>query len=317
MASSPVSSRSGGRATIVVVALLVAGCGSSGRGAASGSSTTGSRTAVTAVAGSPSSTGPSGRWRPAHIVVVIEENKAASQVLASPDAPYIDQLSRDGATLGQSYAVAHPSEPNYLALFSGSTHGLSDDSCPPHGAPYADANLATALTATGASFVSYSESLPAPGSLACSAGPYARKHNPVTDFSNVPTSANRPFTAFPQDYSHLPTVAFVVPNLDHDMHDGTIAQGDGWLRDNLGAYVRWAPSHDSLLVLTWDEDDSSAGNHIATVIAGAHVRAGRYDERVDHYGVLATISRLVGAQPPGQAATAVAVRDIWTSATGT
>ena len=58
------------------------------------------------------------------------ENHAYSEILGQPDAPYLNSLARSGAVLTQSYAVTHPSEPNYLALFSGSTQGLSDDSCP-------------------------------------------------------------------------------------------------------------------------------------------------------------------------------------------
>ena len=40
-------------------------------------------------------------------------------------------------------------------------------------------------------------------------------------------------TDFPSDYSTLPSVAFVIPNDFHNMHTGTILQGDTWLRTNL------------------------------------------------------------------------------------
>jgi acid phosphatase len=288
-----------------LASLVVAGCSSGTRSAAGTTSTAAVRTtAVSTSSSGASSSSTVGVGPPEHVVVVIEENRAAAEVLGRADAPYINQLASEGALLTQSFAVAHPSEPNYLALFSGSTHGLSDDSCPPHGSPYHDANLATALAAVGKTFVTYAESLPSAGSLACSAGSYARKHNPVTDFSNVPGTANQPFSAFPSDYSSLPSVAFVVPNLDHDMHDGSVAQADQWLRSNLGAYVTWARTHDSLLLVTWDEDDYSADNHIATIVVGAKVDAGRDDQRIDHYGVLATVCHLFGAAPPGQAANA-------------
>ena len=91
--------------------------------------------------------------------------------------------------------------------------------------------LATALQTVGASFASYAEDLPATGSTACSSGAYVRKHNPATDFADVSPAANRPFTAFPSDPASLPTVTFVIPNLDHDMHDGSIGQADTWLCD--------------------------------------------------------------------------------------
>ena len=67
---------------------------------------------------------------PAHIVVVIDENHSYSEIIGSSDAPYINSLATEGALFTQSFAVAHPSQPNYLALFSGSTHGITNDSCP-------------------------------------------------------------------------------------------------------------------------------------------------------------------------------------------
>src|SRR5262245_25706402 len=66
----------------------------------------------------------------AHIVVVILENHAYSQIIDASDAPFLNTLAASGAVMTQSYAITHPSQPNYLALFSGSTQGLTDDSCP-------------------------------------------------------------------------------------------------------------------------------------------------------------------------------------------
>jgi len=67
---------------------------------------------------------------PAHVVVVIEENHGYSQIIGSPQAPYINTLATQGALFTKSYALTHPSQPNYLGLFSGSTQGITDDSCP-------------------------------------------------------------------------------------------------------------------------------------------------------------------------------------------
>jgi len=299
-------------ATFVVLAAL-AGCSSrAGRAGPASSTSSSSPTSSTTTPSTPTPS-TAGSGRPDHLVVVIEENHAAGEILGNPDAPYLDQLAHDGALLTRSYAVTHPSEPNYLALFSGSTHGLTDDSCPASGSPYGGPDLASALAAAGRTFTTYAESLPSAGSTTCSAGPYARKHDPATNFSDVPSSANQPFTSFPSDYSSLPAVSFVIPNLDHDMHDGTVAQADTWLRANLGGYVTWAHSHNAVLLVTWDEDDRSADNHIPTFFVGAGVRPGRYDQRVDHYGVLATICALFGATPPGQAASASPITNIWTS----
>jgi acid phosphatase len=311
-------------AVVAALAVLVGGCSSGGTHSAASTSSrpttspTSASTSSTSGSTSPTAGGtPPVRARgPAHVVVVIEENKSAGQALDAGEAPYIASLAQSGALFSQSYAVTHPSEPNYLALFSGSTHDVSGDPCPPPGSPFDSPNLATALSGGGLTFASFAEDLPAEGSLACTSGAYARKHNPASDFSNVASPANRPFTDFPSDFDRLPTISFVVPNLDHDMHDGTIQQGDQWLQAHLGSYVRWAASHDSLLVLTWDEDDESAGNHILTVVVGQGVRARVWSQRIDHYGVLATLCALYGVPAPGQAATAAPVVGLWSAGGG-
>jgi hypothetical protein len=85
---------------------------------------------------------------------------------------------------------------------------------------------------------------------------------------------NQPFSNFPSDYSTLPTVSYVVPTQANDMHDGTVQQGDTWLQNNLGAYAAWAQSHNSLLVVTFDEDGGADRNRIPTIFYGAHVAPG-------------------------------------------
>src|SRR5207249_8940059 len=151
---------------------------------------------------------------------------------------------------------------------------------------FAGANLASELLAAGFSFAGYSESLPAAGSTVCTSGSYYRKHNPWVNFSNLPASVNLPFSSFPSDFSRLPDLCFVVPNQDNDMHDGTIAQADTWLQSNFDSYVQWAKTHNSLFLLTFDEDDGSQHNQIATMFVGAMVRPGQYSERIGHYNVL-------------------------------
>src|SRR5579871_5496083 len=123
--------------------------------------------------------------RPAHVIIVMEENHSYSDIIGSPQAPYINALAQSGALFTDSHAVTHPSQPNYLELFSGSTQGITDDSCP-HS--FAVDNEASELIAAGKSFVGYSEGLPSEGSLVCTAGKYARKHSPWTNFTNLPTT---------------------------------------------------------------------------------------------------------------------------------
>ncbi|HLN80294.1 MAG TPA: alkaline phosphatase family protein [Thermoanaerobaculia bacterium] len=244
--------------------------------------------------------------RPDHTVVVIMENHSYAQVVGNASAPYINSLRTRGANFTDSYGVSHPSEPNYLGLFAGTTENLTDDSCP-H--TYSSANLASGLFATGQTFAGYSESMPSNGYTGCTSGRYARKHNPWVDYTNVPASANLAFASIPADYADLPTVAFVVPNLCNDMHDCGVATGDGWLRDRIDPYLRWADTHNSLLVLTWDE--SNSGNSIPTIFVGPMVQAGDSGERIDHYGVLRTLEEMYGLQPTGHAAEAAPIADVW------
>jgi hypothetical protein len=193
-------------------------------------------------------------------------------------------------------------------LFSGSNQGVTDNSCP-H--TFGTANLGSELIANGLTFGGYSESMPYDGYTGCSSGNYVRRHSPWVNWSNLPASSNRTLQAFPSDYTQLPTVSFVTPNLDNDMHDGTVTQGDTWLREHLGGYVQWARTHNSLLVLTFDEDDNNAGNRIPTIFVGALVQAGNYAERIDHYDVLRTLEDAYDLPHAGASAQATPITDIW------
>ncbi|MDE2028327.1 MAG: acid phosphatase [Candidatus Omnitrophica bacterium] len=248
--------------------------------------------------------------RPDHVVVVIEENKSYNEIIGNKQAAYINELAEQGALMTRSYAVTHPSLPNYLALFSGSTHGVEDDGCQ---YVFQAPNLAQNLQEAGMTFKTFAESMPQKGFDVCRAGVYAKKHNPAAYFLGLDKEDNRPFRDFPKDFSRLPSVAFVIPNLDNDMHDGSVAQADEWLRKNLGAYAVWAKDHDSLLILTWDEDDNSPKNQIPTIIFGAHVKPGRYSRHIDHYDVLKTLADLYGVPAPGQAQKSRFIDGIWNS----
>ena len=245
-----------------------------------------------------------------HVVLLIEENRSFQTLIGSKDALYMNRLAAEGALFTQSFAITHPSEPNYVALFAGDTEGLADDSCP-HS--YTGPNLADALAAKGLSFAIYSENLPQAGFMDCGSTDklYRRKHNPVPNFASVPAAANQPFSAFPADYSTLPTVAYVVPNMINDMHDGTVQQADAWLKEHMDAYVQWALKHHSIFILTWDEDDGTQSNQIATLIIGQDVKPGRYDQKITHYAVLRTLTDMYGLEPIGHGAEATAITGIW------
>jgi hypothetical protein len=273
-----------------------------------------------AVAAGPTTGAP---WSPSHVVVVIEENHAFGQVIGNPDAPFINKLAAQGALFTDAHGVAHPSQPNYLALFSGSTQDTSGDSAVRR-TPLSTPNLGAALIAKNYTFAGYAEDLPDVGSLKTTAhGGYARKHNPWSNWqaaspgpNQLTASANQPFKNFPSDFNKLPTVAFVVPNLYNDQHgDGftsnrtLIQDSDEWLKNNIGAYAQWAVTHNSLLIVTWDEDDNddSPANHIPTIMVGTQVKPGKYDQRIDHHSVLRMIEDFYGLPHAGASAGAAPI----------
>lgn len=288
--------------------LLVAGCSSGGSGSAGVASVSSGPAPSSSAAVAPSSSAaPGGLPTPAHVVVAVFENKDAGHVQGA--APFFDSLAAQGATLTDSHGVAHPSEPNYLALFSGSTQGVTSDACP---LTLLGDNLATALKLAGKTFVGYSESLPSAGYTGCSSGDYARKHAPWVNFPGLDGSVSQPLSAMPSDYAKLPTVSFVIPNLCNDMHNCSVQTGDTWAKQHLGPYAEWAKAHDSLLIVTFDEDEGTSANHIATYVVGAGVRPGSTDgARVDHYSVLRTIEDMYGLPPLGRAAQATPIQGIW------
>jgi acid phosphatase len=284
-----------------------------------------------------------------HIVIVVEENKDYDQVVGSPDAPFINRLRGEGANFTQMFGEEHHSQGNYFWLFSGDNHGVGFRDGVPH-YQFTAPNLGSALIGKGLSFKGYSESLPAIGSTVVY-GPlgaqgknrlYARKHVPWVSFKNLPhgttaeKSCNLTFAAFPKDaagFAALPTVAFVIPNLKNDMHDSddglteedglrqTIRQGDKWAETNLGAYYAWAKGHNSLLILTFDENydkedligltdpfaaaDTRAGkdlqNRVCTIFAGARIKPGDYAEGkgITHVNVLRTLEAMYGLPRSG------------------
>lgn len=245
--------------------------------------------------------------RPDHIVIVVEENKSFAQIIGNPDAPYINALARRGVLFTHSYGVTHPSQPNYLALFSGSTHGVSSNECP---LTLSGENLASALLLRKLSFASYAESMPEAGYPGCSNGAYKRKHNPAANWPEL-AAYNLPLSAFPQDYAQLPTVALVMPNQLGDMHDGSIAAGDAWLAQEIEPYAQWALTHNSLLIVTWDEDDGSGDNRIATIMLGAMVKPGLSSQRISHYTLLRTLSQMYGLPVLGESRHEQPISGIW------
>jgi hypothetical protein len=255
------------------------------------------------------------------VIVVIMENHGYDQVRTQP---YTAGLIASGGLLSGSYAVTHPSEPNYIALWAGSTLAVTNDACPAPGSPFAAENLGHACEARGRSWRAYSENLASAGATGCSydgntsSGLYTRKHDPWTFFSNLNHVNERPYPDLAADIAAntLPNLAFVIPNNCHNTHNsGTagcgIADGDAWLAANLPA-MRSALGPNGVLILTWDEDDGGAGNHILTVFAGPTVVAGSVSTRtVTHYTIVRTICDLLGLPSFGLATSETPVTGIW------
>lgn len=250
--------------------------------------------------------------RPDHVVIVVEENQGFGNIIGSENAPYINQLAMKSALFTDAHGVIHPSQPNYLALFSGDMQGVTDDHCLTKESPFITPNLAASLMMKGLTFKGYAQTMPSAGYLGCSyqisdltqGALYARKHTPWVNWigngqNNIPDSISLPMSEFPTDFNKLPTLSFVIPDQDYDMHNiavlgssSAIKRGDEWLEKNIDPYVQWAETHNSLLILTFDEDDFKNENHIVTLFFGPMIKAGNYSERVDHYDVFQTIADL-------------------------
>lgn len=262
----------------LLVTVLVAGCSLTGA----------PEVTAGALAPVPSAAGPHG----SQVTIVIMENKDYDRVVANAQAPYFNtKLVPQGVLLRNSHAIGHPSEPNYLALFSGSTQGIHGDPCPVN---FKSANSASELIAGGKTFAGYSESMPRNGYTGCYHGLYDRNHNPWVEFRNVPASDNLVYRGFP---STVATLVWIVPNLCHDMHNCPVKDGDKWLSENLPPIIAWDKKNDGLLILTWDEadPDNSGKNHIPTVLVGPMIQPGLRDTQdVDHYAVLHTIDDILG-----------------------
>jgi phosphatidylinositol-3-phosphatase len=281
---------------------------------------------------------------PDHIVIVIEENHSYDEIIGSPSnvAPYIKELAKQGASFTDSHGLTHPSQPNYLHLFSGDNQGVTTDDRPGT-LPFNTPNLAAELFDRNLGFTGYSEDLPEVGSdvnMTNADKGYVRKHNPwvnwQSDETGLTPEINQPFfpladqdpdfpTGFPSDFAQLPAVSIVVPNELHDMHTpinmnentlspSLINRADTWLKNNLGAYIEWAQENNSLFILTWDENDAvrdkvTMNNRIPTIMIGpkSMVRPGQYNEKITHHNVLRTIEDMHGLDHAGKAATATAI----------
>lgn len=250
------------------------------------------------------------------------ENKEYGSIVGNSQAPYLNALIRRYGLATNYHAITHPSEPNYLALFAGSTFGIRDDGI--HNVT--GRNLADQLDARGRTWHVYAQDLPSrcyTGGAAYGgvdlvghAGWYVRKHEPAISFTDISGNATRCARI-----THLagfsPTTAdfeLIVPNMTNDMHDGTIPQGDAFLKALVPRITGSSAFTDSLLVITWDEGTTNlgGGGRVVTIVISPLVRSGfRSATSHTHYSLLRTIENAWGLGCLNQTCTANDLREFF------
>jgi hypothetical protein len=287
---------------VAALALLLTGC----------STSTPDSSESTSAATAPANTGPStpgtSRTGLAHVVIIVDENKPETSVIGNLAAPYLTALAKSYALATNYSAITHPSLPNYLALTSGSTDGISSDCNPPGGACTAAVrNISDEVLASGRSWRMYAESMPAPCTTH-NVGNYAVKHVPFLyypDVTNHPSYCAAhvvPYSDLATDLAtptRLPNYSFVSPNLCDDMHSCSIKTGDTWMAKNVPQILN-SPAFTtqrSLLIITFDEGDS-ANNIVACIFAGSAAKR-KYTTATpySHYSLLRTVESVWDLAP--------------------
>jgi len=250
-----------------------------------------------------------------HVVLIVFENKEFTSILGSPAAPTFNSYARRYANLTRYFGVTHPSLPNYLALVSGSTHGITSDctSCVASGK-----SLADTIEESGRTWKTYAEDLPSVGFLGPASRRYAKKHDPFAYFPDVADSPSRrarivPLSRLAIDLraGTLPSFSLVVPDLCHSMHDCPVSVGDAWLRRIVPTLLSLP---NSVVFVVFDEGSTSirGGGHTVALALGTAVRRHtRFTRITSHYGLLRTIEQAWGLPLLGRSAGATPITGIW------
>ncbi|MEA3198675.1 MAG: phosphatidylinositol-3-phosphatase [Thermoplasmata archaeon] len=242
-----------------------------------------------------------------HIAIVVEENRNLNQVIGASDMPYLNGLASTYASFAHWDGVAHPSEPNYIALAAGSTMGVKDDGHYDFGGAN---NLGAQLTAAGVSWKAYFEDMPSVGYMGDVSGQYVRKHNPFADF-NGNAAHMVPATQYAQDLAAgtLPSFIFYVPNLLNDGHDAGNPTVNANLKSVVGPLMAsaWYTQGAGTIIVTYDEDEGQGA--IAHVVISENARS-HQTFTGNHYGTLRTIEESYGLPLLGAAASGTSYRAI-------
>jgi phospholipase C len=233
--------------------------------------------------------------------------------------PFLARLAREGALLRQSFAVAHPSQPNYLALTAGTTHGVDSNTPVTLDIPH----VGDLLEVEGRAWKVYAEGYPGQCFLGPRSGAYVRRHVPFLSFKSVqghPARCARivDATELAADIRDgtLPDYALYVPDVRHDGHDTGVRAADEWLSETFGPLLRDPRLTESMVfMVTFDEGRRGwwGRNRVYTVVYGDRVIPGSVsDTRYDHYSLLRTIEELLGLGTLGQEdAKASPITGVW------
>jgi acid phosphatase len=252
----------------------------------------------------------SGSALPSKVLVVIEENHSLEQMRAG--MPFLASMSERYGYATDWHALTHPSEPNYLGIAGGSMFGVTSDRPPAANAGAvgdADSVFSLALGA-GRTAGTFAESMGEPCALADSY-PYAVRHNPWTYFSSQRDACradDRDAASFVSAAraDALPNVGFLIPDLQHDAHDGSLLAADAWLRAQLGPVLASEDFASGRLavVVTADEDDRHAGNTVLTAVLDSRLNHVVVDTPLTHYSLTRFIAQVLGVPPPDESANA-------------
>ena len=251
------------------------------------------------------------------VLVVIEENHTAEEM--RDGMPFLARLSDTYGYATHWTAITHPSEPNYLAIAGGSTFGIRDDGSPTtHASDVGDApSVFDQALAAGRTAATYAESMPDNCDVHEASDQegqdptYAVRHNPWVFFGAGREGClahDVSLEPFAGDAAHnaLPDVGFLIPNLDHDAHDGSLGAADAWLEEQLTPVLRSSDftSGRLVVVVTADEDDRSADNRVLTSVLTPAVSHEVVDVPLTHYSLTRFIAEVLGVEPLGAGARA-------------
>lgn len=257
------------------------------------------------------------------ILVIPEENHSYNQIIGAKDAPFITALSRTYG-LATHYVAGDPASyhslPSYLMMTEGTTGvGVHGSDCSPADCPQPGDNLFHQAQVAGKRWGIYAESMPKPCDKSAVVGAYAARHAPAPYYSDLGTTCaandvpmgSSAGGALSTDIAggRLPNYAMAVPNLNNDMHDGTVGQGDRWLSAWLPKILRGADYRTGRLavVLTWDEG-GGGDNHIATIVIAPRAQQVTSAVRYTHYSLLRTCEEILHLPLLGAARNATSMR---------